>query len=160
VTVAVTELVAYAEEFGGVRDQWERAVADGLSPHVLVELASRLRLVEPPHKLERGYKVETEPRFKLRAKERRALAVRLIESGRVDDRWARRLGMSRTTWWRIRRELEGGRNGQPTPTPQPSVDAGLRVSNRAAPTAGFSWHFDASSGAEDDRPLRDLLGVA
>jgi hypothetical protein len=158
--VNVKELAAYAEDFGGFRAAWERALSNGFDEAELAELAWRLRSVGPQYRIERGYKIEVEPRFKLRPKEARALAVKLVRAGVPDDHRAfRHLAISRTTLWRIRREAEHPRTGGLTPLFDPSPDAGLRVSKRPTPIRGLSYHFDASSGAEDDRPLRRLLGL-
>jgi hypothetical protein len=161
-SAAVEKIVAYVDQFGDAREHWERAFSNGMTPAELALLATRLRSVDPPTRLDgRGYHVQTEPRFELRPKERRELAARLIAAGHADDARARnQTGVSRTTWWRIRRDREQAGNGGLTPLSEPSPDAGLRVSKR--PDAGCSptLHFDATSGAADDRPIRRLLGAA
>jgi hypothetical protein len=104
-----------------------------MDPRELALLATRLRGVDPPTRTDaHGYRVELESRFELRPKERRELAVRLIAAGYADDVVARnQTGVSRTTWWRICRDVEQARNGGLTPPSEPSPGAGSSVSNRA-----------------------------
>jgi hypothetical protein len=160
-SAVVEKVVAYVEQFGDAREHWERAFANGMDSRELALLATRLRSVDPPTRVDsRGYHVQTEPRFELRPKERRELAARLIGAGHADDVTARnQTGVSRTTWWRIRRDVEEADNGGLTPLSEPRSDAGLRVSK--PPPAGCSpiLHFDATSGAADIGAIRRLLGA-
>jgi hypothetical protein len=134
-SAAIREIVAYVEQFGQAREHWEQAFQNGFDPCELALLATRLRSVEPPTRVDaRGYHVRLEPRFELRPKERRELAKRLIAAGHADNARARnQTGVSRTTWWRIRRDLEQAGNGGLTPLSEPRSDAGLRVSKCATP---------------------------
>lgn len=114
----VAKLIDYAEQFGDVRATWEREFASGrLSALELDELAVGLRGVERSFRADdRGYRIEVEPQFRLRPRERRELAARLIAAGH--ERRAARL-FSRSTWWRIRRDYEQAHNGGLTPYLEP-----------------------------------------
>lgn len=108
-------------------------VSNGFDPLELAELAIRLRLLDPPTRVDgSGYQVQTEPRFELRAKERRELAAGLIAAGHTDISTARRLGISRTSWWRYRGEVEQRGNEGLTPYLSP-VLMRLRVSKKRDP---------------------------
>jgi hypothetical protein len=137
-SAAVESVVAYVDQFGDAREHWELAFGNGMAPSELALLATRLRGVDPPTRVDsRGYHVQVEPRFELRPRERRELAARLIAAGHADDVAARnQTGVSRTTWWRIRRDVEQADNEGLTPLSEPSPDAALRVSKCA--TAGSS----------------------
>jgi hypothetical protein len=139
-----------------------RPFGNGMTPLELALLATRLRGIDPPTRLDgRGYHVQLEPRFELRAKERRELAHRLIAAGHGDNVAARhQTGVSRTTWWRIRQDLEQADHGGLTPHIEASPDAGLRVSKRAPAGSRPILHFDATSGASACDPIRELLGAA
>jgi hypothetical protein len=132
---AVQEIVAYVEQFGQAREHWEQAFANGMTPVELALLATRLRSVDPLTRVDsRGYHLPLERRFELRPKERRELAERLIAAGHADNLAARnQTGVSRTTWWRIRRDVEQAHNGGLTPLSEPRSDAGLRVSKSTCP---------------------------
>jgi hypothetical protein len=134
-SAAVESVVAYVDQFGDAREHWELAFGNGMAPSELALLATRLRGVDPPTRVDsRGYHVQVEPRFELRPRERRELAARLIAAGHADDVAARnQTGVSRTTWWRIRRDVEDANNGGLTPLSEPRSDAGLRVSKRENP---------------------------
>lgn len=135
---------------------WEIAKRTGLAPADLGRLAARLRSMEPPKVRVRGYWTQG-PRFKLRPKERRELAVSLLEAG-VEDRQIRKwTGMSRTVLWRLHHERE--QNGGLTTTSEPSVHAGLSVSkppNRTYLSNPPMFHFDATSGNSDTGPVASV----
>jgi hypothetical protein len=156
--VTVAEIAAYAEKFGGIRDAWERAVANGFGPVELAEVARLLASIEPAKRRgDHGVWLLVEPRFELRPKEKRELTARLLRDGVPPNRIPAVVCPSRTTLWRIVREVGSG--GLTTHS-GPSADARLRVSKRPSTSNHPYHHFDASSGAEDDRPLRRLLGDA
>lgn len=101
-----------------------------------------------------------EPGWRPAPKERRRLAARLLEAGVKDRDVVDQTGISRTTLWRMRRDLVG----RSKPAPEAALQSGANVSNRppstrrspgsVSPPMGFS----ASSGNGDDRELRSLLG--
>jgi hypothetical protein len=128
----VTSVREYVDQarLHGAWAAWELAVGDGLPAMRLFDLQARLRTLDPPARRDsRGYMVETEPRFALRPKERRALARRLLEEGgKLDRRTVARLGLSKATAWRVRQEFEGQ-----TPATEPSPDAASLVSERPNP---------------------------
>lgn len=123
--------VDHARRFGGFRDAWEAAVANGYPVRDLAEVARQLAGIDPAKHREDGYWIEDEPRFKLRPKERRAITIRLLETGVDPKRIPAAVCPSRTTLWRIVQEL--GSEGLTTP-PEPAPQAGLRVSKRPDPT--------------------------
>jgi hypothetical protein len=140
-------------ELHGAHTIWELAVNDGLSAEGLIDLQARLRLLDPPIRHDgRGYRVETESRFELRPKERRALARRLFaEGGELDRRHRDKLGMSQPTAWRIAREF-----GRQTPLPEAASEAGLRNSKRPTatliPDPPYSGHTEVLiNGLTGDR---------
>jgi hypothetical protein len=164
-SAAVRHVVAYVEQFGRAREHWEREFSadDGMDARELALLATRLRGIDPLTRTDaRGYRVELEPRFELRPKERRELAIRLIAAGHADDVTARnQTGGSRSTWWRIRRDVEQAHDGGLTPLSEPSPDAGSSVSNRPTPTrrtCGPILHAEATSANGDFGALGRLLG--
>jgi hypothetical protein len=81
----------------GMRSAWQAARRDGLSPRELAEIAGRLRHIEP----RRG----VESRFRLNKVERREVAEELLRSGDVRRTDHLLLGMARSTWNDIAREL-------------------------------------------------------
>jgi hypothetical protein len=120
----------------GPRPAWELASRNGLTAVDLLELKSALTRLEPRTRTDsRGYRITVETRFQLCQQEKRALARRLMAEG-CDDRrrWRDQLELSRTMWWRIRREFEQAQNGGQTPLSQPSPQAGKAVSKRPNPT--------------------------
>jgi hypothetical protein len=152
----VTSVRRYVEqaEIHGARAVWALACQDGLSGAQLLDLQARLRSLDPPKRrattrkeratdADLGGWVEVEPRFQLRPKERCELALRLMVEGVADGRRVRtKLGISKATWWRIRRNFEA--TDHPTsedPTSGPdstpvdtASNAGSPVSKRANPT--------------------------
>jgi hypothetical protein len=64
VSAAVRHVVAYVEQFGQAREHWERAFQNGLDPCELALLATRLRSIDPPTRIDcRGYQIRLEPRL-------------------------------------------------------------------------------------------------
>jgi hypothetical protein len=98
-----------------------------------------------------------EPEWHLPLKERRRLAVALLEEGVADRHVIDQTGISRTTLWRIRRDLVD----RPRRPCEPAFQSGLAVSNRAPASNGSSGpilHAQASSGNGDFEALARLLG--
>jgi len=145
-------------ELSGARTAWALAQGDGLSAPILGRLAARLRSLDPPARVDsRGYRIETEARFKLKSREKRALAAALIDAGVADGQIVLWSGISRSTLWRVHQDRQ---NGGLTPLSDPASDAGLRVSNRPNVEYRSSlpmFHFDATSGGTDVDAIRRLL---
>jgi hypothetical protein len=100
-----------------------------------------------------------EPDWSLPLKERRRLAVELVEADVSDRDVLDQTGISRTTLWRIRRDLVQ----QPNRARKPALQSGESVSNRAPLTrrsSGPILHAEASSANGDYRALGRLLGGA
>jgi hypothetical protein len=103
-----------------------------------------------------------EPGWRPRPKERRRLAARLLQAGVSDKDIVEQTTISRTTVWRIRRDLvnpsDSGRKA--------ALQSGGNVSNRPPSTYGSTDRvaaplaFSATSGNHDDRALRLLLNHA
>jgi hypothetical protein len=51
-SAAVLEIVAYVEQFGQAREHWERAFQNGFDPCELALLATRLRSIDPPTRID------------------------------------------------------------------------------------------------------------
>ena len=98
-----------------------------------------------------------DPDWRLSLKERRRLAVELIEAGVPDSRIIEQTEVSRTTLWRIRRDLVD----KPNRARKPALQSGGFVSNRPTLTRRLSGpilHVEASSGLGDFEPVARLLG--
>ena len=155
------------EDRAGLREMWDRAQVH-LEPLALAELAKHLAKIRPLHlKGDNGW-VAVEPPFRLRPKERRALATALLESGVSEPKaFALVPGVSPSTRARIVRE----RASRTAETPKTSRKSGLNkpgskskrssVGGRAHPPSTLS--FDASSGGDltpaRHRELLRRLGV-
>jgi len=140
----MSDLAAYvkhAERKGGVEGVYEAARTE-LDDRDLGRLVERLRRIDPDYRLDRA--------------ERHRLLTQLIEAKVADRRIIRQLGVSRQTVWRVRRTLVQAPNGG-LDTP---LQSGAEVTKPAVPRDRSRLHFDATSGAWDDRPLRRYLGMS
>ena len=133
---------------------WELASRNGLTAVDLLDLKSALTRLEPRTRTDsRGYRITVETRFQLRRQEKRALAQRLMAEGCDDHRrWRDQLGISRTTWWRIRGEYEQAQNGGETPPSEPSLQAGKPVSNRRTRPVGHTGRHRNPGTASTRQP--------
>ncbi len=95
--------------------------------------------------------------WSLPLKERRRLAVELVEAGVPDSKVIEQTEISRTTLWRIRRDLVD----KPNRAHKPALQSGEFVSNRPTLTrrsSGPILHVEATSGLGDFEPMARLLG--
>jgi hypothetical protein len=100
-----------------------------------------------------------DPDWSLPVKERRRLAVDLVEADVPDSAVIEQTGVSRTTVWRIRRDLVA----RPNRPRNPAFQSGESVSNRPTLTrrsSGPILCFDASGGNADVEAIRHVLGGA
>jgi hypothetical protein len=98
-----------------------------------------------------------DPDWRLQLKERRRLAVELVGVGVSDRKVLDQTGISRTTLWRIRRDLVQ----QPNRPGKPALQSGGSVSNRPILTrrsSGPILHVEASSANGDFGAMGRLLG--
>ena len=100
-----------------------------------------------------------DPDWQAPLKERKALAGVLLDAGVRDSTVIEQTGISRTTLWRLRREVLD----KPKCSREPAFQSGGFVSN-GAPAArspyGPILGSDASSGNGDLEAIRELLGAA
>ena len=97
-----------------------------------------------------------EPDWRLPSKERRRLAAELIETGAPDRDVLAQTEISRTTLWRIRRELVD----KPKRAPDPALQSAGSVSTQAPAThrsCGPILHAEATSGNGDFGAMARLL---
>jgi hypothetical protein len=144
---------------------WAMARAAGdLSTRELVTLAGRLKAIDPgKHRHPKsGRWVPVFKQFKLRPKDRRALAERLFAEGTADVSARRELSMSRDTWRRVQNDRNGSR---PTPPawgiqavsePQNGNLHGRQGSGLRRP---LSAHASGTDWAEH-RQILELIGAA
>jgi hypothetical protein len=100
-----------------------------------------------------------EPDWRAPSKERRQLAAELLEASVRASTVIEQTGVSRTTLWRLRRELAD----KPKRLREPALQSGANVSNGATRTRspyGPILACDASSGNGDLDAIRRLLGAA
>jgi hypothetical protein len=133
-----------SEERSGLRRIFEQA-REHLRPIELVRLIAHLEEVKPVTIIDqRGHRRRVEEPFKLRPKDRRMLALALLDSGVGESRIPPLAGVSERTWRRIR--ADRGRQ-----TPETGGHGGLnKPRNRPFSTPQVSspiLSFDASSGA-------------
>jgi Trp operon repressor len=100
-----------------------------------------------------------DPDGRLPLQDRRRLAVELVDAAVSDREVLDQTGISRTTLWRMRRDLVQ----QPNRPGKFALQSGESVSNRPSPTrrsSGPILHLEASSANGDCRALGRLLGDA
>jgi Homeodomain-like domain len=99
-----------------------------------------------------------DPDWRAPLRERRALAAALLEAGVRDSAIIEQTGISRTTLWRIRRNVAD----KPKCVRKPALQSGGFVSNGATLTNGSSGRIlsaDATSANGDLEAIRALLGA-
>jgi hypothetical protein len=99
-----------------------------------------------------------DPDWRPPLRERRALAVALLDAGVRDATVIEQTGLSRTTLWRLRRDLAD----KPNQPREPAFQCGGFVSNGATLTNGSSGRIlsaDATSANGDLDAIRALLGA-
>jgi hypothetical protein len=128
-----------------LRDYWERA-AD-LGGREQLRLAEALMAITPATVQRNRHCVRCESRFKLRPKDRRRIAERLLADGESATRVANAVpGISRATAYRLARQT-------PISPPTNRIDKREKVSKRAIPVhRPRCAYLDATSGANLEAP--------